>query len=120
MAYIRTKSNYIQKVRLEIGKVMGEQEDSEVFLVLREPTSKMMLEMSELSTENERDMIEYFGKILPEIIVNHNFYEDEAQTQKMSNADIAALIMDTVGAVSTVMEQYYQAAFFTRQQKTAE
>lgn len=120
MAYIRTKSNYIQKVRLEIGKAMGEQEDGDVFLVLREPTSKMMLEMSELSAGNERDLIEYFGRILPEIIVNHNFYEDEAQAQKMSNEDIAALIMDTVGAMTIVMDHYYQASFFTQRQKTAE
>lgn len=120
MAYIKTRSKYLQKVRIELGRLFGEENDSDVFVVLREPTSEMMLEMSGLDDTNEKAIIDYFRSIFPSILIDHNFYEDEGMAQKMGNDAVTEVIFDVITIATEVTSKFFSAAFFTRQQRTEE
>lgn len=111
MAYIKSRSNYIQKVKIEFGTLMGEQEDKEVYLVLREPSTEQMMAFQKYSGQDEMELFNYFKSILPTIIVEDNFYEDESRARHLSPEEITAVIYESLDVTAKLFGEYFNAAF---------
>ena len=108
------KNNYdkfLQKVRVNVGNVCGLEENEEAYIVLRELDTNSMMKLKKASNDGEEALIDFMHKILPQIIIEHNFYETEQQ--KMTNEALANLIYDRMELSSLVIKSYTEASFFT-------
>jgi len=115
--FIKTK-NYekcIQKVRIEIGTLVGLEKDDEAFITLKEIPTIQMMELKESYEKGEKELMNFFKNLLPSIIAEHNFYETEQK--KMSNSDLASLIFESIELTQKVINTYTNASFFTHQQR---
>lgn len=115
--FIKTK-NYdkcIQKVRIEIGTLVGLEKDNEAFITLKEIPTIQMMELKESYEKGEKALMNFFKNLLPSIISEHNFYETEQK--KMSSSDLASLIFESIELTQKVINTYTNASFFTRQQR---
>lgn len=113
----RNYDNCIQKVTIEVGTLVGLQNDDEAYITLRELPTLEMLRLKEASERGEKETLEVFQTLLPTIIADHNFYEDEDGKVKMKNADLASLVFESVDLTLKVVGGYTEAAFFTRRRK---
>ena len=110
--FIRNKDydNYIFKQRVNLGEEFGK-EPEEVFIVLRELDTKSVLKLKEAGSEDsETRSLEVFREILPNIMVDHNFYEDE-QT-KMDSTAVTNLLFEKVSTVGKVLTALKEKNFF--------
>ena len=75
--FIKTKhyENCIQKVRIEVGTLVGLKADDEAFMVLKELPTLEMLRLKEASEQGENQTLTLLRDLLPSILVDHNFYE---------------------------------------------
>ena len=115
--FIKTK-NYekcIQKVRIEIGTLVGLEKDDEAFITLKEIPTIQMMELKESYEKGEKELMNFFKNLLPSIIAEHNFYETEQK--KMSNSNLASLVFESIELTQKVINTYTNASFFTRQQR---
>ena len=117
--FIRSKhyDNCIQKVKIEVGTLVGLEKDDEAFITLKELPTMDMLRMKQAAEDGDNAPLELLKELLPEIITDHNFYEDEEGKQKMSNEDIASLVFDSLELTSKIVNDYTSASFFTQAQK---
>ena len=113
--FIRNKNydNCIQKVRVDVGTYVGLDKDDEAFITLRELPTFEMLGLKDAYDKGEEEIIRYIKEILPALIVDHNFYEDEKT--KMTNEALSNLIFEKVDLANKVIREYTSAAFFTPQ-----
>ena len=112
----RNYDNCIQKVRINVGTLVGLDSDEEAYIVMKELPTFEMLGLRNFQQEGEEGLLHYIKDILPSIIVDHNFYEDE--NKKMSNEDLAKLIFERVDLSTKVINDYINASFFTRKRVT--
>lgn len=100
----------IQKVRIEVGTLVGCEEDSEAYITLKELPTKDMIELRKQSQANdEGSFIEYMRTVLPHIIVDHNFYQTEQK--KMSNEEVTEFIFEKLELTSKVLMEYINRSF---------
>lgn len=118
--FVRSKNydNAIQKVRINVGTLVGLEKDDEAFLVLKELPTKETIVLKEKHSEGLPALIEFFESVLPSIIVEHNFYETEQK--KMSNDDVVKLVFEKTELSSKVLTEYANASFFTQGSKNAD
>jgi hypothetical protein len=115
------KKNYgafLQSVKVNVGKECGMENEEDAFITLRELPTLEMMNLREAYERGEKELIMFFKDVLPAIIVDHNFYEDE--NKKMSNEEIAELIFQKMDLSSKVIGEYSKASFFTRKSKKGE
>lgn len=115
--FIRNK-NYekcIQRIKIEVGKIVGLSKDDEAFITLREIPTIDMLKLMNASNESDVKTLEFFRDILPSIIVDHNFYESEQE--KMKPKSLASLIFESIELTQKILGDYLSASFFTQAQK---
>lgn len=114
--FIKTKhyENCIQKVRIEVGTLVGLKADDEAFIVLKELPTLEMLKLKEASEQGENETLTLLRDLLPSILVDHNFYEDENAQKKMKNQEVATLIFESLDLTVKVVNEYTHAAFFSR------
>ena len=108
--YIK-KNNYdnaLRKVRIEVGTLVGLETDAEAYLILKEMDTLTTLKMKSITANNE-DVVSFFKDVLPSIIVEHNFYEEEEK--KMSNEELASFIFQKIDLTTKVIEEYTTAIF---------
>lgn len=118
--FIKNK-NYdtcIQRVRIEVGALVGLEKNDEAYLTLREIPTIEMMELKEAYEKSEKDLMKFFRNLLPVVIVDHNFYETEQK--KMTPKDVSALIFESLELTQKVISDYTNAAFFTRAQKNGD
>lgn len=117
--FIRKKNyeNCVQRVKILVGKEVGLTEDSEAYITLKELPTLEMLRLKEATEKNEEETLRLFKELLPLIIVDHNFYEDEEMKVRMSNEAISALIFESITLTMKVVQDYTNAAFFTPARK---
>ena len=117
MAFYKDKhyANAIQKVRIDLGSIFGLEKDDEVHILLREPSEVESISFKKELTADEVKGVEFFKSILPGLIVDHDFFEDE--TKKMSNEDVAELVFSKSEAADHVLETYTNAVFRSRLNK---
>lgn len=113
--FVKNKNydNAIQKVRIEVGTLVGLERDEEAFITLKELPTAEMLALKEASEEGETKVIEFFKTVIPRIIVDHNFYETEQK--KMSAQDLTEFIFEKIDLSNKVISEYSNASFFTQQ-----
>ena len=107
--FIRSNYNYITKVKINIGTLLGCETDEEAYIVLREPTTELAIKLKNASGEGEEGILNFFKDALPKIIVEHNLYEEEGKL--MSKADVASLIFENLPLTMKVVEEYSESAF---------
>ena len=116
--FIKSK-NYdacIQKVRIEVGSLVGLEHDDEAYILLKELPTLQMLKLKESSEQGENHTLALLKELLPAILVDHNFYEDENAQKKMSNTEVANLIFESLDLTVKVVNEYTHAGFFTHAQ----
>lgn len=118
MAFIREKAyqNAIQKVRVDFGTLIGEEKDEDAYVVLKELPTLEMMQLNEAHEKGNVALMEFFSKVLPHIIVEHNLYETESK--KMTDQAVTNFIFEKLDLTSKVVSEYASAAFFTRLNKT--
>ena len=107
--FIRSNYNYITKVKINIGTLLGCETDEEAYIVLREPTTELAIKLKNASGEGEEGILNFFKDALPKIIVDHNLYEEEGKL--MTKADVASLIFENLPLTMKVVEEYSESAF---------
>lgn len=114
MAYIRKKAydNAIQKVRVDFGKLIGQEKDEDAYVVLKELPTLEMMQLKDAHEKGQKELLEFFKDVLPKIIVEHNLYETE--TQKMTTSDVASFIYEKIDLTGKVIGEYASASFFTQ------
>lgn len=111
--FVRQKQleNCIQKVRINIGKLVGLENDDECYIVLKELPTLEILKLKDAHDKGIEALMKYFKDVIPDILVEHNLYETEQQ--KMSNKAVAELIYDKSELTNKVISEYTNASFFT-------
>ncbi len=116
--FIKSK-NYdacIQKVRIEVGSLVGLENDDEAYILLKELPTLQMLKLKESSEQGENQTLALLKDLLPSILVDHNFYEDENAQKKMKHVDVANLIFESLDLTVKVVNEYTHAGFFSHAQ----
>lgn len=111
MAYYKNHK-YFKTVKVWLtdepeAKVDGA-EDDRVYVTLREPTTD---EAFSLRTENEDEAVQAFRSLLEHIIIDHNFYADENETEKLANGEVAETIYASYPTFIKVLTEYTTAVF---------
>lgn len=111
MAYFKNHK-YFRTVKVFLtdepeNKVEGAPDDR-VFVTLREPTTD---EAFSLRTDKEEEAIQAFRGLLEHIIIEHNFYDDEKETNKLANGEVAELIYASYPTFIKVLTEYTSAVF---------
>ena len=113
----RDYSAFLQTVRIDVGTLVGLKADEDAYIVLKELPTLEMLRLKEATEKNEEETLRLFKELLPLIIVDHNFYEDDEMKMRMSNEAISALIFESITLTMKVVQDYTNAAFFTHPRK---
>lgn len=117
--FIKSKNldNCIQKVKVEIGTFVGLEKDDEAYILLKELPTIEMLKLKDAADESENEILTLFKELLPLIIIEHNFYEDEKGQKRMPNEEVSSIIFNSLDLTIKVVNEYTQASFFTRAEK---
>ena len=120
--FIKTKhcDTCIQKVRIEVGTLVGLEADDEAYIVLKELPTLEMLRLKEASEQGENQTLTLLRDLLPSILVDHNFYEDADAKKKMDNREVASLVFESLDLTVKVVNEYTHAGFFSRANTSAD
>jgi len=118
--FIKTKDydKCIQKVRIEVGTLVGLERDDEAYILLKELPTLEMLRLKESSEKGENETLSLLRELLPSILVDHNFYEDESGKKKMKGEEVASLIFESLDLTVRVVNEYTHAGFFTQARRS--
>ena len=97
--------NYLKTVTVDVSEELSSEN---TFVKFREPTTG---EAFSLRVEDESGAIEAFRVLLPQILIDHNFFEDEEETTKMSNEDVVSTLYSTYPAFTKVLTEYTKSVF---------
>lgn len=116
--FVKSKhyGNYIVKVRIDLSAELGLDPSEDAYIVLRELPTVDVIGLKEAYVKGEREALEFFRERLPDMIVDHNLYEDE--NKKMDPAGVVALLFERAAAVMKVTNQYSDAIFPTSRSQT--
>lgn len=107
--FIKSKANYIVKVVINVGKILGCATDEEAYIELREMDTQSMMKLKEESEKGESAYIDFMKGVLPSIITEHNLYKDE--NKLMSNTEVTELVFSKMELTSKVVADYMSQAF---------
>ena len=68
------KKNWILSKKIDLTEQFGE----EAWVILREPNTDQVMALRELATLKEREILAGVKDMMASLIVDHNFYADEA------------------------------------------
>lgn len=97
--------NYLREVTVDVSEELNSED---TFVRFREPTTG---EAFSLRSEDEAAALEAFKKLLPEILIDHNFFDDEAETVKMKNDEVVDILFSSYPAYTKVLTEYTKAVF---------
>ena len=107
------KSDYIQTVRVDFGKLLGQEKDDEAYVVLKEMPTIVTVGLAEKRKDGKVvELMEYFKQILPELIVEHPFFKDE--NTRMSNEEVVEVVFSKLDITEKVLDGYNSAVFHSR------
>ena len=101
----KDRKNIIGEVTINFGKSLGFNTDEEVFITCRDMTVEEALRFK-LVKDDEVSQYEEFKKVLPSLIKDHNFYEDEDCKDKMSNEEVVDIIFETWASAQIVYNTF--------------
>ena len=104
MAYYKNHK-YFKTVKVEITE--------DAWVLLREPTTD---EAFSLRTDDEEQAMEAFKALLPNIVIDHNFYEDETEAVKLPIEEVAKIVAESYTGFFEVLNQYTSQVFRSSKQ----
>lgn len=107
MAFYR-KNKYFKTVKIFLNEGEDGKEENATYITLREPTTQ---EAFTLRVEEEDKAVEAFKALIPAVLIDHNFYEDESETKKLTNDEVADVLYDSYSAFFEVLTKYTSAVF---------
>jgi len=107
--FIKSKANYLVKVTINIGTLLGCPTDEEAFIELREMDTQSMMKLKEASEKGEASYMDFMKSVLPSIITEHNLYREEGKL--MSNTEVTDLIFSKLDLTTKVVSEYMAHAF---------
>lgn len=112
MAFIRTKhyDNAIQKVKVLLGKELNMEKEDDAYVVFREPSEKEVLKLR--TAEDDEQRIDVFHDIFVAGLVEHNFYETEAE--RMEGEAVIDLLLEKIDTTNKLIEEYTKQVFHSR------
>ncbi len=118
--FVKSKDyeKFLIKVRVNIGKELGLENENEAFIELKEIPTLETMNLKEMTSKSEKELIQYFKNMLPMIIVDHNLYVSE--NIKMSNEEVVEIVFEKNTLATKVIGDYLQNAFFTSAPKKGE
>ena len=72
----------------------------------------------ESSEQGEAETLTLLKDLLPSILVDHNFYEDEDSQKKMKTEEVASLLFESLDLTVKVVSEYTSSSFFTQRKKS--
>lgn len=108
----------IQKVKIEVGTLVGLEEDAEAFIILKEMSTTNTMKLRESVINDKNTIINFFYDVLPSIIVDHNFYETEQK--KMTNEALRDFIFEKIDLSTKILNEYSKSAFFIHRNTNAD
>lgn len=99
---------FLVKVKIEMGSFFDMKED-EVYVVFKELDTFNTLELKDAFEKGETEILKKLKNVLPETIIDHNFYEQE--NVKMSNNDVVELLFSKNKLTTKVVGEYISALF---------
>lgn len=78
--------------------------DEEVFVVLREATFEEMRLLDKADKDSEV-LINNLGIILPNVLVEHNIFEDDGKTQ-LDNKEVITILFEKMNVAQAILEGY--------------
>lgn len=99
----------IEKVKIEFGTLLGLEKDDEAYVVLKELPTMEMAKLTKAHEESIESLMEFFRKVMPGMIVEHNLMESEEK--KMTNRDVVDLIYEKFSLTQVIINKYSNAAF---------
>ena len=100
----------------QCGNVCRTEFDEEAFIVLKELPTLQMLKLKESSEKGETETLVLLQDLLPLILVDHNFYEDEG-SQKNENEEVSSLIFESLDLTVKVVSEYTSSSFYPAQEE---
>lgn len=116
--FIRSKDydKFIVKVKIEIGKDLGLESENEAFIELKEIPTIETIQLKEMTSKGEIELLKYFKEMLPSIITDHNLYVSEEV--KMKNEEVVSLLFEKNTLAMKVIGEYLEKTFFISAPKT--
>ncbi len=114
----RNYGTFLQSVRINVGTECGMENEDEAYITLRELPTLEMMNLRDAYEKGQKELIMFFKEVLPKIIIDHNFYEDE--NKKMTNESLSSLIFEKMELSSKVIGEYSKASFFTQTKENEE
>ena len=109
MAYnISKKLSYLKKITIDLSDELN---CEDVHVTFREPSTS---EAFKLRVEDENQAIEAFKELLPELMIDHNFYMDDEGKVKAEDKDVVDIVFDNFQAFQKVLTEYTKAVFRTK------
>ena len=109
----------IQKVTINIGDLLGLEKKEDCHVTLCEPEAIDTVKIQRIQKEENKAewALEYFQKIFPSILVDHDIMNGE---RKASKDEVCKLIFKKLPVANYVVSEYFDAVFRSPQQKTSE
>lgn len=102
---IISKKNWILSKKFDLSEQFGE----EVWITLREPNTDQVMALRELATLKEREMLAGVKGMMASLVIDHNFYADEAT--KLEPKAALDFIYDKPMAALELVGEYLEWAF---------
>ena len=109
MAYYKNHK-YFKTVKVYLTEETEDKEtnDDRPYVTLREPTTS---EAFSLRTDNEDEAVEAFHALLENIIIDHNFYADETETEKLCNGEVSEIVYESYPSFIKILTEYTNSVF---------
>ncbi len=108
------ETNYLFSKRIDIAEYFGDGKD-EAFVELRELGGVAAAQLKKAS-KDEEELTKYFLEKLPWMIVDHNFFKDEAH--KMDAAEVALMIGNRAELCFDLAFRYLKEVLFIHGKKS--
>lgn len=109
-----TFNKFLWKTKIDVSNFT---EGEEHYITLREPNTAEMKEIARMQsliqnsteedeTENIFDATDNFAEICSTLIVDHNFFTEEANPQKLPSKEVSAFLKSKIGLIQHIMAEY--------------
>lgn len=116
--FVREKhyENAIQKVRVDLGKELGLDNETDAHVIFREPSEREVLTLKEAQDEVGR--LEAFKQLFMDSLIDHDFYEIEGV--KMTAEAVINLLYEKMDTTAKLVTEYSNAVFRSRMSEADE
>jgi hypothetical protein len=109
--------DFIIKKRIALGDLLDSEAD-DVWIELREPDAGSLLELkAAFTSKDEKDRFMALQSVLPELLIDHNFYSDD---RKLDTAEVAGYLGQKMRFLTRILQEFTELLFLSMGQKPSE